>query len=75
MPIDPRADAPTPRVALRRAPAKGAYDRESIDAILDATPHCHLGYVLPDGQPIVVPTLQARIDDHVWVHALSLIHI
>lgn len=71
MPIDPRADAPSDRVALRRAPAKGAYDRATIDAILDATPHCHLGYVLPDGQPIVVPTLQARIDDHVWVHASS----
>lgn len=71
MPIDPRADAPTDRVALRRAPAKGAYDRATIDAILDATPHCHLGYVLPDGQPIVVPTLQARMDDHVVVHASS----
>lgn len=71
MPIDPRADAPSERVALRRAPAKGAYDRATIDAILDATPHCHLGYVLPDGQPIVVPTLQARIGDHVLVHASS----
>jgi nitroimidazol reductase NimA-like FMN-containing flavoprotein (pyridoxamine 5'-phosphate oxidase superfamily) len=50
---------------------KGAYDRPTIDAILDATPHCHLGYVLPDGQPIVVPTLQARMGDHVVVHASS----
>lgn len=71
MPVDPRADAPTERVALRRAPLKGAYDRATIDAILDATPHCHLGYVLPDGQPVVVPTLQARLGDHVVVHASS----
>lgn len=71
MPHDPRADAPTERVALRRAPHKGAYDRGTIDAILDATPHCHLGYVLPDGQPVVVPTLQARLDGHVVVHASS----
>ncbi len=71
MPTDPRADAPTERVALRRAPQKGAYDRATIDAVLDATPHCHLGYVLPDGQPIVVPTLQARMGDHVVVHASS----
>jgi uncharacterized protein len=71
MPTDPRADAPTSRVALRRAAHKGAYDRATIDAILDATPHCHLGYVLPDGQPIVVPTLQARKGDHVVIHASS----
>lgn len=71
MPTDPRADAPSDRVALRRAPLKGAYDRATIDAILDATPHCHLGYVLPDGQPIVVPTLQARLGDHVVLHASS----
>lgn len=71
MPHDPRADAPSQRVALRRAPHKGAYDRATIDAILDATPHCHLGYVLPDGQPVVVPTLQARMGDHVVVHASS----
>ena len=71
MPVDPRADAPSERVALRRQPHKGRYDRASVDAVLDATPHCHLGYVLPDGQPIVVPTLQARLGDHVVVHASS----
>jgi hypothetical protein len=71
MPTDPRAGAPSDRVALRRAARKGAYDRPTIDAILDATPHCHLGYVLPDGQPVVVPTLQARVGDHVVVHASS----
>lgn len=62
---------PTPRVALKRAADNGAYDRPTIDAVLDATPHCHLGYVLADGQPIVLPTLQARIGDHVVVHASS----
>lgn len=71
MPHDHRADAPSARVALRRAAHKGAYDRPTIDAILDDTPHCHLGYVLPDGQPVVVPTLQARMGDHVVVHASS----
>ena len=71
MPHDHRAGAPTTRVALRRAAHKGAYDRSTIDAVLDATPHCHLGYVLADGQPVVVPTLQARMGDHVVVHASS----
>lgn len=68
---DHRASAPSSRAALRRAPEKGAYDRATIDAVLDATANCHLGYVLPDGQPIVVPTLQARIGDHVYLHASS----
>ena len=58
-------------MSLRRQAHKGAYDRRTIDAILDATPHCHLGYVLPDGQPVVVPTLHARMGDHVVVHASS----
>lgn len=69
MPNDARADAPSDRVALGRAPAKGRYDRATVDAVLDATPHCHLAYVLDDGQPVTVPTLQARIGDHVVVHA------
>jgi uncharacterized protein len=64
-----RADAPSERVALRRATYKGAYDRPTIDAILDATPYCHLGYVLPDGQPVVVPTLHVRMGDHLVLHA------
>ncbi len=67
-PGDARAGAPSERVALRRAPQKGAYDRATIDAILDATPYCHLGYVLPDGQPVVVPTLHVRMGDHVVLH-------
>lgn len=71
MPRGPRPGAPSERASLRRQAHKGAYDRATIDAILDATPHCHLGYVLPDGQPVVVPTLQARTGDHVVVHASS----
>lgn len=64
------ADAPPPGSPhrLRRAPHKAAYDRTTIDAILDATPFCHLGYV-HQGRPVVVPTLFARLEDHVVVHA------
>jgi hypothetical protein len=68
---DVRAGAPSERVRLRRAAQRGAYDRATIDAVLDATAHCHLSYVLADGQPIGVPTLQARIGDHVYLHASS----
>jgi nitroimidazol reductase NimA-like FMN-containing flavoprotein (pyridoxamine 5'-phosphate oxidase superfamily) len=35
--------------------------------VLDAGLVAHLGFV-HEGQPFVIPTLQARIDDHVYVH-------
>ena len=49
---------------VRRLPERGRYDREAIDTVLDAGLVAHLGLV-SDGQPLVIPTLHARIDDHV----------
>jgi hypothetical protein len=59
--------APTPRTRVRRLAERGRYDREAIDAVLDAALVAHLGFV-SDGQPYVVPTLHARIGDEVLVH-------
>jgi nitroimidazol reductase NimA-like FMN-containing flavoprotein (pyridoxamine 5'-phosphate oxidase superfamily) len=39
----------------------------AIDAILDGALVAHLGFV-DDGQPYVIPTLQARIGDVVYIH-------
>jgi nitroimidazol reductase NimA-like FMN-containing flavoprotein (pyridoxamine 5'-phosphate oxidase superfamily) len=58
---------------------RGHYDRATIDAILDAQPVAHVGYVLPAPkgtlgrtaatlQPLVTPTLQWREGDHVYWH-------
>jgi uncharacterized protein len=55
------------RTTVRRAPARGVYDRDVIDAILDEALIGHLGFV-DDGQPYVIPTLQVRIDDTVYIH-------
>ena len=65
----PRRTHPSssPRVRVRRLPERGRYDREAIDAVLDAGLVAHLGFV-SDGQPYVIPTLQARLDDQVYVH-------
>ena len=52
---------------MRRLPERGRYDREAIDAVLDAGLVAHLGLV-SDGQPYVIPTLQARVGDQVYVH-------
>jgi len=49
---------------------RGAYDRQTIDAILDATPLCNMGYVL-DGSPVVTPTFQWREGDRVYWHGSS----
>jgi nitroimidazol reductase NimA-like FMN-containing flavoprotein (pyridoxamine 5'-phosphate oxidase superfamily) len=52
---------------VRRLHERGAYDRATIDAILDATPLGHVGFV-HEGQPFVTPTLQWREGDHVYWH-------
>jgi uncharacterized protein len=48
-------------------PKRAAYDRATIDAILDEAIVCHLGFVHED-RPFVIPTLQARSGDVVYVH-------
>jgi uncharacterized protein len=55
------------RVRVRRLPERGRYDREAIDAVLDAGLVAHLGF-LSNEQPYVIPTLEARVGDHVYVH-------
>ena len=58
---------PTPRTALRRLPARGHFDRATVNAILDEALVCHVGFVA-DGQPFVIPTIHARAGDQVFVH-------
>jgi nitroimidazol reductase NimA-like FMN-containing flavoprotein (pyridoxamine 5'-phosphate oxidase superfamily) len=62
--------APSPRTRVRRLPERGVYDRSAIDAVLDAALVAHIGFV-QDGQPFVIPTLHARMDDRVYVHGSS----
>jgi hypothetical protein len=60
----PAKDAPT---RVRRHPERGAYDRETIAAILDEAFVCHLGFV-HDGRPFVIPTIHARSGDVLYLH-------
>lgn len=60
----------TERTRVKRLPDRGAYDRETIYAILDAGFICHVGYVM-DGQPYVIPTGYARIGDDLYIHGSS----
>ncbi|MDX6469059.1 MAG: uncharacterized protein QOF75_862 [Gaiellaceae bacterium] len=61
-----RRDVPE-HLRVKREPQRGVYDRETIDAILDEALVCHLGFAV-DGQPYVIPTLHARVDDLLYVH-------
>jgi nitroimidazol reductase NimA-like FMN-containing flavoprotein (pyridoxamine 5'-phosphate oxidase superfamily) len=62
-----RTAAPSARTKVKRMPERGAYDRSDVDAILDAALVCHVGFE-QDGQPFVIPTLHARIDDRLYLH-------
>jgi nitroimidazol reductase NimA-like FMN-containing flavoprotein (pyridoxamine 5'-phosphate oxidase superfamily) len=68
-----RADgrlAETPRTTLRRRPARGSRDRATIDAIIDQSLVCHVGF-LDEGSPAVMPTCPWRIDGWLYVHGAA----
>jgi nitroimidazol reductase NimA-like FMN-containing flavoprotein (pyridoxamine 5'-phosphate oxidase superfamily) len=58
---------PSARTEVRRLPARGRYDRLTVDAILDEAFVCHVGFVV-DGHPRVIPTTYARAGDTVYIH-------
>ncbi len=57
----------TPRTRLNRRASRGSHDRDLIHAILDEGLVCHVGFVA-EGQPYVLPTTYARVDDHLVIH-------
>ena len=55
------------RTRVRRLPERGVFDRETLDAILDAGSFAHVAFL--DGeQPFCIPLLHARLGDEVLVH-------
>lgn len=60
--------AASPRTRVRRAPKRAVYDREQVEAILDAALVCHVAFADAEGQPYVIPTLHARVGDTVYIH-------
>jgi uncharacterized protein len=59
--------SPTPRTTLKRRAQRGVYEHEAILRILDEGLVCHMAFVV-DGQPFVLPTAYARIDDQLYLH-------
>ena len=58
---------PTQHTTVKRHPERGAYDRATIDPILDEALICHLGFVA-EGRPFVIPTIHARDGDTLYIH-------
>ncbi len=59
--------APTPRTQVRRLPKRGVYDKAQVHSILDEGFICHVGFAV-DGQPFVIPTGYARVEDKLYIH-------
>ena len=55
------------RTRIRRQTQLGSYSRADVYRVLDASPLCHVGYLL-DGAPWVTPTLQWRRDNTLYWH-------
>lgn len=61
------AYSPTARTELKRLPKRAVYQKLQIHAILDEGFLCHVGFVV-DGQPYVIPTGYARVEDRIYIH-------
>jgi len=55
------------RTRVRRIPEKAAYDRATVNAILDEALICHVGFIQDDA-PFVIPTIHARVEDTLYFH-------
>ena len=58
---------PSARTRVRRVPDRARYDRDVVDAILDAGMICHVGFTSEYG-PAVLPTIYVRVADTVYLH-------
>lgn len=55
---------------IRRSPRRAVYDRETVYAILDEVPICHMG-IVDQHRPVVMPMLHWRKDDTLYIHGAS----
>lgn len=62
--------SPTDRSRVRRHHDRQRSDRAELHAVLDEALVAHLGRVV-DGEPVVLPTLHARVGDVLYLHGSS----
>jgi uncharacterized protein len=70
MPPDAGSSPPSPseRATIHRYAHRAAYDRATIDAILDEGFVCHVGLQTDNGFPVVIPLAYGRHGDVVYLH-------
>ena len=61
---------PTTRSRVKRHHERGSHERAQVHEIIDATPLCHVAYVI-DGAPHVTPTFQWREGERIFWHGSS----
>jgi nitroimidazol reductase NimA-like FMN-containing flavoprotein (pyridoxamine 5'-phosphate oxidase superfamily) len=61
------SEAPSERATVKRKPQRAAYDRATVDRVLDEGLICHVGFTA-EGQTFVVPMLHVRVGDKVYLH-------
>ncbi len=62
------SDPASERTTLHRYAHRAAYDRATIDGILDEGFVCHVGLVTANGFPVVIPLAYGRDGDIVYLH-------
>jgi uncharacterized protein len=62
---------PDDRTTVTRLPDRARYDAESIASIVDSAFVCQIGFVV-EGEPVVLPTIYARVGDAVYLHGSTL---
>jgi len=60
----------TETTRVKRLAKRGAYDHETVHAILDEAALCHVSLVV-DGRPRVLPTLHWRSGSRLYIHGNS----
>ena len=57
----------TERTRIHRIPKRASYDVSVVEAILAEGLYCHVGFSV-DGQPYVIPTIYARVENRLYIH-------
>jgi len=60
--------APSERTTVHRLPERADHDPTTIHAVLDEALTCTVSWVDADAKPRALPTIQARIDDTLYLH-------
>jgi uncharacterized protein len=58
--------------AIGRHAERGHYDFPTLAAIFDEALICHVGFIVDDATPIVLPTIHTRIDRALYLHGSVL---